>query len=397
MRRRRRLLASPDVDKITVPLRRDRAGGPSFELAYAVAGSEQAGPPIVVLPGGPGLASVLPYRKIRRALADAGFRVLMPEHRGVGLSGSLPGGARLPVDAMRMDEAAADVLEMLDARGIDRAYLAGSSYGGYLALTAALRAPERVLGLILDSTAASARHHERELQRTLFWSGDDPRTREAARLVRIAARRGTADEVELVGVVPAIFEFVGPEVLEALLRRVAAGKRPWLWRRLAAAVAAEGAGGKPLIFEPDPAMAIWYAEIDRTPPDGRPFDRALLMEPERERYAELPFHPFDLVARLSALQAPAVVLAGDRDARVPLAAATEMIEHLPDARLVRFPHAGHDLLRMRTTAVVRIVAALARAGTAEAERVAEHVRHVRPRSERALARAARLMPGPTIP
>lgn len=172
-----------------------------------------------------------------------------------------------------------------------------------------------MLGLILDSTAASARHHERELQRTLFWSGDDPRTREAARLVRIAARRGTAGEVELVGVVPAVFEFVGPGVLEVLLRRVAAGRRPWLWRRLAAAVAAEGAAGKPLIFEPDPAMAIWYAEIDRTPPDGRPFDRALLMEPERERYAELPFRPFDLAARLSELKAPVVVLADDRDAR----------------------------------------------------------------------------------
>lgn len=74
-----------------------------------------------------------------------------------------------------------------------------------------------------------------------------------------------------------------------------------------------------------------------------------------------------------------------------------MLEHLPDGRLVRFTHAGHDLLRMRTTAVVRIVAALARGGTAEAERVGEHVRHARPRSERALARAARLVPGPATP
>lgn len=258
---------------VTVPLRRDRSGGPSFQLAYATAGTEQAGPPLVVLPGGPGLASVVPYRSVRRALAGAGFRVLVPEHRGV-LSGLLPNGARLPRDAMRMDEAAADVLDVLDACGIGKAFLAGSSYGGYLALAVALRAPERVRGLVLDSTAASARHHERELLRTLFWQGDDPRTADIARLVRLVSERGLASELELVGVGPAVFEFAGPEVLVAMLRRVAAGRRPLLWRRLAAAVAAEVASGKSLVFEPDPALAIWFTEIDRTPPDGKPFDRA---------------------------------------------------------------------------------------------------------------------------
>jgi len=392
--RRRRLLAAPDVAAVTVPLRRDHPGGTSFQLAYAIVGTEQAGSPLVVLPGGRGLASVLPYRGVRRALAGAGFRVLVPEHRGVGLSGLLPGGARLPRDAMRMDEAAADVLEVLDGCGIDKAFLAGSSYGGYLALTVALQAPDRFLGLILDSTAASARHHERELQRALFWRGDDPRTAEVARLVRLVAERGLAGEEELVGVVPAVFELAGPEVLVALLRRVAAGRRPLLWRRLASAVAAEVASGKPLVFEPDPALAIWFAEIDRTPPDGQPFDRALLMESERRRYADLPFRPFELAERLGELAFPAVVLAGDRDARVPQAAANELVDRLPDARLVRFPHAGHDLLRMRTRAVVRIISALARGGTAEAARIAEQVRHARPRAEQTLALLARLRPGP---
>lgn len=388
--RRRRLLAATDVATVAVPVRRDGAGTASFQLAYAVAGSEQAGAPLVVLPGGPGLASVVPYRRVRRALAAAGFRVVVPEHRGVGLSALLPDGARLPRAAMRMDEAAADVVDVLDARGIDKAFLAGSSYGGYLALTVALRAPERICGLVLDSTAASARHHERELQRALFWRGDDPRTVEIARLVRLVAERGLTREEELVGVVPAVFELAGPEVLETLLRRVAAGRRPLLWRRLAAAIDAEVTSGKPLVFEPDPALAIWFAEIDRTPPDGQPFDRALLMESDRRRHADLPFHPFELAGRLSELAVPTVVLAGDRDARVPRAAADELLAGLPDARLVRFRHAGHDLLRLRTRAVVRIVAALARGGTVEAAHIGEQVCHARPRAERALALAARL-------
>ena len=45
------------------------------------------------------------------------------------------------------------------------------------------------------------------------------------------------------------YAIAGPEVLVALLRRVAAGRRPLLWRRLASAVAAEVASGKPLVFE----------------------------------------------------------------------------------------------------------------------------------------------------
>lgn len=121
------------------------------------------------------------------------------------------------------------------------------------------------------------------------------------------------------------------------------------------------------------------------------------MEADRRRYADLPFRPFEHAERLGELALPSVVLAGDRDARVPLAAATELIEGLPDARLVRFPHAGHDLLRMRTRAVVRIVSALARGGTAEAARIAERVRHARPRAEQALALGARLSPGPRFP
>jgi 3-oxoadipate enol-lactonase len=51
-------------------------------------------------------------------------------------------------------DSAADLLALLDHRGIDRAVLAGMSQGGFLSLRAALVAPERVAGLVLIDTQA---------------------------------------------------------------------------------------------------------------------------------------------------------------------------------------------------------------------------------------------------
>lgn len=42
--------------------------------------------PVLVIPGGPGAASVLPFDPLRRSLAARGLDVIMMEHRGVGLS-----------------------------------------------------------------------------------------------------------------------------------------------------------------------------------------------------------------------------------------------------------------------------------------------------------------------
>ncbi|HSC03930.1 MAG TPA: hypothetical protein VLC49_11445 [Solirubrobacteraceae bacterium] len=83
---RRQLLARPDVHTVRVPVFPDRADGPWFSLAYADADAGGAGPVLVVLPGGPGLASVVPYLRVRRRLTRR-VRVLMPEHRG-----ALPAG-----------------------------------------------------------------------------------------------------------------------------------------------------------------------------------------------------------------------------------------------------------------------------------------------------------------
>lgn len=148
-----------------VPLDHAAPDGPGFDLAYAEAGTDQAGPTLVLLPGGPGLASVLPYRKVRARLAAHGLHVVTPEHRGVGLSRQTPDGTVLPADAVTLEQAACDVLAVRDAVGGERAILAGSSYGGYLTLEAARRAPGRFDALVLDSTAATVCRPERDRQR----------------------------------------------------------------------------------------------------------------------------------------------------------------------------------------------------------------------------------------
>lgn len=58
-----------------------------------------------------------------------------------------------------------DLLALLDARGIERALLVGSSMGGYVALRAAERAPERVAGLLLAGTQAAADANAAKLKR----------------------------------------------------------------------------------------------------------------------------------------------------------------------------------------------------------------------------------------
>lgn len=55
-----------------------------------------------------------------------------------------------------LDVLADDVVRLLDAAGADRAVLGGTSMGGYVALAALRRHPDRVAGLVLANTKASA-------------------------------------------------------------------------------------------------------------------------------------------------------------------------------------------------------------------------------------------------
>jgi proline iminopeptidase len=373
-----------------VPLDHDAPSGPSFDLAYAEAG---AGPTLVLLPGGPGLASVLPYRRIRRRLAAAGFRVVTPEHRGVGLSRRLPGGAPLPLEAVTMEQAARDALAVLDAVGGDRAILAGTSYGGFLALETARRGGGRFEALVVDSAGASVEPSERELQRALFWDGAEPGFAGIARQVRAIAGAGTVSDDELALAVPLVYEVAGREALERLLARAAAGHARVL-RRLSRMGAQEFEGGRvPLVFDGDLVAPIALGRMTPELPDGAPFDRSRALDRVRAAHPGVPAAPFDATPWLDELRLPTLVLHGARDTRIAPVTVDALLTGLPEARRIAFPHGGHDLVRTYTRACAAILAGLARDGLDGAERAAAAAGlGRRPRWESRAARAAGVVP-----
>lgn len=117
----------------------------------------------------------------------------MVEHRGVGLSGMTTDGELLPSEAVTVEAAADDVAAVLDHLNVEKAIIAGSSYGSYLAQVFAIRYPSRVHALVLDSPMLSPQadlETTRRWRRSLLWDGSSAETREAAALVRRLAGRG---------------------------------------------------------------------------------------------------------------------------------------------------------------------------------------------------------------
>src|SRR5690606_1390781 len=176
---------------------------------------EPGGTPLLVLPGGPGIASVLPYRGFRHAAAAKGFDVVMVEHRGVGLSRTDRSGVDLPADALTCSAVVDDLAAVLDACQLDRVIVYGTSYGGYLAQALGARYPERVRGMVLDSTNSAASDHEvaRDHLRRLLWRGEELGTAAIAARLRALVASGivAADDIGLA--VPTAYELGGVRLL----------------------------------------------------------------------------------------------------------------------------------------------------------------------------------------
>lgn len=137
-------------------LRRPAADGvPAFDLRYVRSGPRTSTPALII-PGGPGLASVLPYRGLRRRAAAGGLDVLMVEHRGVGRSRRDEAGHVLPPAAMRITAVLDDFAAVLDAESVDRAYVVGSSYGPTRSRTAVRRAADPSRGTVCSGRRCQA-------------------------------------------------------------------------------------------------------------------------------------------------------------------------------------------------------------------------------------------------
>jgi pimeloyl-ACP methyl ester carboxylesterase len=77
-------------------------------------------------------------------LADAGYRVWVPDQRGYNLSAK-PAG----IDAYQLDTLVADVLGLIDAAGAQKAIIVGHDWGAIVAWWLAVCFPERVERLVI--------------------------------------------------------------------------------------------------------------------------------------------------------------------------------------------------------------------------------------------------------
>lgn len=231
------------------------------------------GPPLVLLHGFTGATttwtSLLPR--------------LAAEHRTLAID--LPGHGRSSAPAnpgrYALTRFAGDLPRVLDALGIDRVALLGYSMGGRAALRAALRAPDRIAALVLESTSPGIA---------------DP----ARRAERRAADRALADEIERDGV-------------PAFVSR---------WEALPLWASQHGL----------PASARERLRAQREANDGAGLANSLRGAGAGEDEPVL--------AQLGAFASPVLLVAGALDVAY-VGAAGEMARAFPNARLTVVPDAGH--------------------------------------------------------
>ncbi|RSN43466.1 alpha/beta hydrolase [Amycolatopsis sp. WAC 04197] len=120
----------------------NRVATPVLEIEYEHLG-EASGPPVVLLHGFP--YDVRAYDEVAAVLAAGGASVYVPYLRGFG-------GTRFLDDATpRSGQQAAlaqDLLDFMDALGLENAVVAGYDWGGRAACIVAALRPERVRGLV---------------------------------------------------------------------------------------------------------------------------------------------------------------------------------------------------------------------------------------------------------
>jgi pimeloyl-ACP methyl ester carboxylesterase len=104
---------------------------------HVVEAGPKSGPPVILLHGFPEFW--YGWRKQIPALAEAGFRVIVPDQRGYNLSDKPKG-----VKAYRMDELTKDIIGLIEALDYEKINLVGHDWGAAVAWMLGIQNPERV-------------------------------------------------------------------------------------------------------------------------------------------------------------------------------------------------------------------------------------------------------------
>lgn len=265
---------------------RIRADG--VELAVEDAGE---GTPVVLLHG---LTATRRYVVMgSRALERSGHRVIAYDARGHGRSTPAP-----TCDAYAYEQLTDDLEAVMDALGLERAVLAGASMGAHTLLALALRAPERVAGMVVITPA----YDDGVL--------DQPERLERWDALAEGLRSGGVDGFLAAYGPPHVAPAFAQTVIKVIRQRLSAHEHP-------EAVA-------------DALMAV---------PRSRPFGR---------------------LAELAAIDVPvAVVASGDEaDPEHPFAVGAAYAQTIPGATLVTDPP-GSSPIAWQGSQLSRVIAALA--------------------------------------
>ncbi|SFD70656.1 Pimeloyl-ACP methyl ester carboxylesterase [Actinopolyspora alba] len=241
------------------------------------------GTPVVLLHAFPVDARM--WQGVRTELEDH-VRVIAPDQRGMGQRSSREAATseltsddpqRTVPEEPGMETVAEDVLALLDQLRLRRAYVAGCSMGGYVAMAMARKAPERLEGMILADTKAEADSAEQRDNR-----------------LRIA------DRAEREGITGWLAENTLPGILGDTTRQ----------RRGNVVEQA-----RELVEQQPPAGVAWA-------------QRAMANRPDSSE-------------TLRAYRGPALVLAGTEDTLCPPRSARDTAALLPRSEVVTLPEAGH--------------------------------------------------------
>lgn len=152
-----------------------RASNGEARIRAFVRGS---GPLVVVMPGlGRNPDDIVP---LSRKIAEAGFRVLLPETRGIGEStGSMEG--------ITLRDLAADVVAAIQAAGESKAILVGHAFGNRVARAVATYHPDRAVAVVCLGASGKVAPSP-EIQKAIDAGKDKAATREQrAAALRIAS------------------------------------------------------------------------------------------------------------------------------------------------------------------------------------------------------------------
>lgn len=258
-----------------------------------------AGAPAILLIMGLGTQMIAWPEAFCGRLADRGFRVIRFDNRDVGLSSKFDQAPKVdvaaafvrafmgqPVEApYNLDDMAGDALGLMDALGIAKAHIVGASMGGMIAQTLAARHGDRVRSLV-----------------SIMSSSGDPRLPQAqpAAAATLTATRPPGDERE------ASIQF-GMTILRTI--------------------------GSPGYPTPEAELR---ARVERA------FDRSHHPSGIARQLVAI-LASGSRVERLKTVAVPTLVLHGQDDPLVPVAAGEDTARHVPGATLRIIPGWGHDL------------------------------------------------------